>query len=596
MKTLSGIVLLVLSLGLGAGLLHQLKQQVPTLPDGQQSAIIGQLEHIKLLDSEWSLAAQVTYSHPNANFDRLASYLPEVHQLKDELRHGPLLAEESPSQLRNKTQQLILQLEAKENQIERFKSDFAIVRNALNFLPVATQQLQEALAQQPTSPQGERIKALYQDIERFLIYPEESLRSRLLVEIGQIVPNEAELPPTLKDPLNNFLAHARVLVERKSTLENNLTQLQSAPLKRTAEDLQGLYLEHYQGQLQNNLETGYQQIFILAALSCGLTLTAMLAGGLLWRTEYRFAQSPTMGSDEQNSPQSQAATSTHPQVEQQLNDHLESMGRMAATLAHEINTPLGYINGNLQVLLSSGEALQQQAQNLVKLHHQMTKQSTTTEQNQYLAQLQQIIQGLYESALLEELPEIHKDIQSGIQQIQHVISELKDFTRQGRASRDWFQLEDCLHTTLKMTQHNIPEHIRVATDLETLPALYGSPAEINQVLINLVTNAAQAIEEAGRERGLIKIQARREGKRIRVNILDNGAGISSDICKRLFEPFFTTKTVGKGSGLGLAICQRIINAHGGHLAVKSVLGKGSSFQFTLPLESSDQLLSATITH
>jgi len=593
MKKLTGILLLVLSLSLGSGLLYLLRQQTPSLPGSELTDTLEQIGRLKVLDADWTLATQLTYSHPGSSFDRLASYLPEVRHLKDALSNGPLLADEAPPALSNKTRQLLLQLDNKEMLVERFKSDFAIVRNALNFYPLASRTLGEALDSSADKALKARIDGLRQRIESFLQRPDENLRSHLAQDIGRLDGELSGLPAGLSTPLGNFLSHARVLVERKSALDGTLEQLLNLSLNRTADDVQQLYLTHHQSQQQAELQADYQRTFIVAALGAGLALVGMLCGGLLWRRDHDFSQrlaSELARRTEQQ--ENERATASQSLVDRQLGDSLDGMKRMAATLAHEINTPLGYIDGNLQVLRAGLGELQLQLQALIRLHEQMEQCPGGAAMQQHVAQLHVLIQNLREAVMLDELPEIQADIQAGIQQIQHVVGELKDFTRQDRASQDWFSLAECIQSTLKMTRQAIPANTQVSTQIDTLPPLYGSPAEINQVLINLVINAAHAIEEAGREKGLIRIRAVRDGNQIQVSVMDNGPGIDESTRKRLFEPFFTTKEVGKGTGLGLAIARRIVTGHGGSLSLKTVQGKGSSFWFTLPMSGDAPALKA----
>jgi signal transduction histidine kinase len=116
-----------------------------------------------------------------------------------------------------------------------------------------------------------------------------------------------------------------------------------------------------------------------------------------------------------------------------------------------------------------------------------------------------------------------------------------------------------------------------------LPAIECSPSQLNQVFLNLITNAAQAIAGAGHESGRIYLHTQAEGESIAIRILDTGAGMSEDVRARIFEPFFTTKPVGQGTGLGLSIVFRIIEDHGGRIEVRSTPGKGSAFTIRLPL-------------
>jgi len=195
-----------------------------------------------------------------------------------------------------------------------------------------------------------------------------------------------------------------------------------------------------------------------------------------------------------------------------------------------------------------------------------------------------LVQNIRDEAMLDELPEIIDDMQEGVQQIQHVTNDLRDFTRKDRSPQDWFDIEQCVTSALKMAQKEIPPETKITTSLKNLPKIYGSPAEINQVLMNLITNAAHAVEAVGRGKGAITIKAIERKGHILVSVMDTGQGIDEKTRGKIFEPFFTTKDVGKGTGLGLAIVRRIVTAHGGKVFIKSIMGKGTNFIFSLPVK------------
>ena len=160
-----------------------------------------------------------------------------------------------------------------------------------------------------------------------------------------------------------------------------------------------------------------------------------------------------------------------------------------------------------------------------------------------------------------------------------IVSNLKDFSRLDRSKVTSFNLNDGLASTLMLAKHQL-KSVAVTRQFGEIPAIICSPSQINQVFLNLVTNAAQAMEGT---QGKITLTTRADGDGVLVEVADSGKGIPPEILPKIFDPFFTTKEVGKGTGLGLSISFKIIEQHGGRITVDSVVGTGTTFKVWLPL-------------
>jgi signal transduction histidine kinase len=165
-----------------------------------------------------------------------------------------------------------------------------------------------------------------------------------------------------------------------------------------------------------------------------------------------------------------------------------------------------------------------------------------------------------------------------------IVRNLRGFARLDRPTTDQLDLREALGSALEMVRGRLHRrHIAVEQSLGELPVISASPVQINQVFLNLLVNAMQAIEATHREDGRIVIQSRCDGKEVEFRISDNGCGIPQDVLPRIFDPFFTTKAVGDGTGLGLSITHGIIQDHGGRLEVESHPGQGTCFRLFLPV-------------
>lgn len=181
--------------------------------------------------------------------------------------------------------------------------------------------------------------------------------------------------------------------------------------------------------------------------------------------------------------------------------------------------------------------------------------------------------------LAEDLQQLYGDTLYGLEQIAELVVGLKDFARVDRALSEEIDLNDCIRSALLIARNHLKDKVEVIQQLGELPRIACAPSQINQVLLNLLTNAAQAIDVAGR----IQIRSWADEQGIHISLQDNGRGMPAQVMAKIFDPFFTTKPVGQGTGLGLSISYRIVRDHGGQIRVASEPGRGTRFLVSLPL-------------
>jgi signal transduction histidine kinase len=275
-------------------------------------------------------------------------------------------------------------------------------------------------------------------------------------------------------------------------------------------------------------------------------------------------------------------------------EKMSSLGQMVAGVAHEINTPLGFVSSNLQMLQDvvgqTLPALQAQIDLMATLPDW---RSLNSEQKRawYRRALGQkdVLGRLQAQHVLDDGEPLVQESLVGLERISEIVTTLKDFSRVDRAQVDAVDLHHCINSTLVIA-HNVVKHkAEVIKQYGVLPPVKCSPSQINQVLLNLITNAAQAIEEQGH----IWISTRTDGDAVCIDIHDDGPGIPLTVQARLFEPFFTTKAAGQGTGLGLSICKKIMQGHGGTVGFVSELGKGCTFTLRLPAPGAKAAAAAT---
>ncbi|MCS9518585.1 ATP-binding protein, partial [Pseudomonas aeruginosa] len=187
--------------------------------------------------------------------------------------------------------------------------------------------------------------------------------------------------------------------------------------------------------------------------------------------------------------------------------------------------------------------------------------------------------------LREDLRQLFVDTRYGLGQIGELVSGLKDFARLDRAFSEEVDLNDCVRNAVLIARTAIKDKAEISSQLGELPLIACAPSQINQVLLNLLTNAAQAMERFGR----ILLKSWADERQVFLSVQDNGKGMPAEVLGRIFDPFFTTKPVGQGTGLGLSISYKIIQQHGGTIRVASEPGRGTRFLISLPREQAREL-------
>lgn len=263
-------------------------------------------------------------------------------------------------------------------------------------------------------------------------------------------------------------------------------------------------------------------------------------------------------------------------------EKMASLGQMVAGVAHEINTPLGYVRNNIELLQSLATSLKTLGSSNLALMAALENPEATADD---IADAVDAARALHDSnqlqGLLDDSSQLLDDTLYGCDQIGELVNGLKDFSRLDRAPSAGININDCINSALLIARNVTRDRVAIACQLGELPVLDCVPSQINQVLLNLITNAAHAIDGPGRI--LIRSWADQHG--VNISIQDSGRGIPREHLARIFDPFFTTKPVGQGTGLGLAICYRIVQEHGGRIRVASEVGRGTRFLVTLPVST-----------
>jgi len=260
-------------------------------------------------------------------------------------------------------------------------------------------------------------------------------------------------------------------------------------------------------------------------------------------------------------------------------EKMASIGQLAAGIAHEINNPIGFIGSNLDALsdyfkdfiglLDQYQSLEEQLGSTPELPVEIRK---------LLATLRETEEEIELDYLKKDIGELLTDCIAGTRRVGKIVSDLKHFAHPGNDNPMLVSVNENIESTLNVVKNELKYKATLVKEFSDIPMVKAWPQKLNQVLMNLLVNAGQAIEEKGE----IHIRTGVEGGRVKIDISDTGCGIEPENISKVFDPFFTTKDVGMGTGLGLNIAYNIIKEHDGEIGVESRIGEGTCFSIILP--------------
>jgi two-component system NtrC family sensor kinase len=415
---------------------------------------------------------------------------------------------------------------------------------------------------------------------------------RLLTMLNRDQRLDANMPTDV----DRLLSAVATVLNTKSDIRSKLTQLRTTAVIESAENLARAVNDVYVSAVSEadgarTMLTLYAIVLLAAVAFIAYRLQAsygeinaaneelaVLNASLEHRVEERTEELSSAISDLKES-----------QVQLVQAEKMSSLGQLVAGISHEINTPLLYLANNATLLQERVELLSDYIKKCV-LAFSLNK-SDFEDRNEYQTKFVDALRDVKVSlkedeieASLEETVDLIADSIEGLADLTEMAQSLKDFSRLDRAPVGSFDVNAGLDKTLTIARNIVKHKAEVHKFYGEMPLIECSPSKINQVFLNLITNAAQAIEGQGE----IVIKTRlRDDDKVAISISDTGCGIPEENLGRIRDPFFTTKEVGTGTGLGLSIVDEIIRSHGGELLIESKVGHGSTFTVVLPVKQRD---------
>ena len=557
-------------------LLTVLFRQTQSLSINQHYQIVGHLrglERTNLVMINDALKNRLSVSH---NYDALVADRIDFQQQLTELKQLllPLLKAAHPLQ---KKLELLESQELKMNTlIEDFKSEHAILKNSISYFPKGIDELLAKLRSDESHPQLEALlENVFTEILRYSVDNNPQVAGNIERLLAQIEALPVSRSGILQSPIDHIYRHAQTILMLQPELTQAITRLADTPTETAIEQLALAYEDYHRQmtQTQNRYRLWlYLTAILLTASSLYLAWNYRNAA-VLRKVNLNLGRLVRDQTQELEQALEQLKKS---QAQLIQTEKIAALGQLSAGIAHEINNPISFIHGNVV----ASEQYSQDCLELLSLYEQHYPNP--------VEDIQDFIELIDLDFLKQDWIKLLSSMKTGTARVKKIVESLRNFSRLDEADYKAVNLNDGLDSTLLLLNHRLTPPgslppIEVVKNYCELPAVLCNPGAINQVFMNILSNAIEAFS-AGHPAPTITVTTNAEAERVVITLADNGDGIPEEIQSRIFDPFFTSKPVGKGTGLGLTVSyQTIVESHKGLIAVTSMVGEGTEFRIQLPV-------------
>jgi signal transduction histidine kinase len=572
------IILLTLVL-IGSALSLRLLTQEQKLDQTVFLQTTKSIRHLQSLDQKFSLL--LNQSRYNANFEheQLGDTHYEISEEFDNLRFDALFEEiEASASLSQAVGQFETQFAARETTLEEYVASNSRISSSIGTINQVTEQIQQSDLDTQTNSIFSLLGAINASIYQLALGGELDTKllnnesGDLLVQLAQL---QSQASQSNSTALSSYLSAVKSITE---TDASNKQQLKTLNELRTASLLDAVEDEYTR---YHNQAIGRSTQFRNALIIYGLCLlAALLFFG--WQIRKNFLSLEQEIADRTAEIKS-AYTELQESQEQLIqSEKMASLGQMVAGVAHEINTPLGYVTSNVDTLKLNLKDLGHVMAELELVSSAVrSKDRDNKKITQQLLETLKTYQRLETTSIVEESSQLLNDGLYGLNEISKLVGSLKDFARLERQNAEQVDINECIENSLTVASNHIRENqITIAKELTDLPKISCFPSKLNQLFLNVITNACQSMSGNG---GELLVTSSKHGDQVVIIFKDQGIGMDQETQQKMFDPFFTTKAIGEGTGLGMSIAYKIIEAHKGDINVRSDLAQGTTIEISLPI-------------
>ncbi len=546
------------------------------------------MRDLKQLDAKFNEEIVKARLFVDVESEALLNMIPEVEEAPKVLTEGDYSLRGISPEVDAALDAYLQAMAEKVETAEHYEFQNLRLINSLEIIPRVSDELLEGLAAEEFLDSRIQVLRLLKEAMTYGVLPEppnEAVFEELVYQFSKV---PSDIPDEYRGSYVQLSSTGNDLLNDKRNVDASLKQLTGYPTDQRLEELQATYGAFHEARLAESQR--YRQILVIYAVVLLLVLAYL---GLRLRKSYQDldrANDELKNTNEHledmvavRTKDLQSAMKDLQESQTQLiqSEKMASLGQMVAGVAHEINTPLGYVRSNNEIF---GTSLQELSE-LLRCHADIFRlmndpEAKDEEVAQAMQDLMAIQQDVNSQELQQELQQLLEDNDHGLKQISELVSNLKDFSRLDRSRDAHFHVNDGIDATLKISYNQLKAGVEVIREYGEVPDIECAPSQLNQVFLNLITNAAQAMDGQGQ----LFINTKAVGDKVAISFRDTGCGMDEETRKKIFDPFFTTKPIGEGTGLGLSIVFKIIEEHGGHIAVKSKPGEGTEFTIVLPVK------------
>ncbi len=577
--------LVLAAIGLLAFLVYRTQGVDPQLRNELSTA----LRELRQVDTRLDIDVLRSRMGLNNDYDPLSDPVPQIGMLQRRLvsllADGGMVLDEVPQLQEAFGQKLYV--------IDQFKAQNAILQNSLRYVPTAADEIQtlirrDARAESPALQQlNDTVVRTLNDTLRYNLMPDSATSQQIEQRLGQIQEGLSFYPKPVAEAAQGFINHVRAILRQRAVEAALMAQLDEIPVPSILDSLMTAVEENFALQIQ---ETDRYRNYL--AIYSAFLLCIVLYFAVRLVNSFRMIARANQQLQEANEFLEQRVQERTADLRRTMEDlkaseaqliqseKMASLGQMVAGVAHEINTPLGYVRSSIETLAAQldGEVRDFCRDAQALLNAMYAERVDEAAVAAHFSAARQSARAL-DAGFFDDVAALLQDGVYGIDQIRDMVLNLKNFSRLDRSRVTLYRIEDGIESTLQLAKQQI-KHLAIVKNFGSTVAVRCSPSQLNQVFLNLITNAAQAVSP---ENGVITIITRmQDSTHLAVEIADNGKGIPAENLTKIFDPFFTTKAIGQGTGLGLSIVYKIIEQHGGQIKVSSKEGEGTVFTIVLP--------------